>query len=214
MYSIIWDLDGTLFNTWELHKSAIKETGKSILGKEISTLQIVRMQSSLVNQSIFNLFGVECYEEAKKCYVYAFLNLLYNDSLIDTVDIVSYLEILKNKYGVQNYLFTGRDSVTTNEMLKYFSLDKMFKKIICIDNFNYEKKSEFYLHKVFKTLHNPIYITDDKNEVKYFTGFDIKTYHACWFNQSTKACKDGFTLTNVSDLDIILGGENERIFSI
>lgn len=209
MKSIVWDLDGTLFNTLDLHIVSIKKSGKIIINKEMSKLEILKNQRGSILLNLYSLFGEKYYNEIQKEYKSAFIELLNKKLLIDSIGIVNFLKEIDKTNEYENYIFTGRDKRTTYEILKYFNILNLFKEIICIDDCNNNKMSKFYIENFFCKLTNPVYITDDTKEVKYFRDNNIETYQVEWFNLKKRNNNDNKKLNNIDDIYEIL--EEEKI---
>lgn len=66
--NIVWDLDGTLFDTWDLHIQTVKEIYCLCYREKISTLKILRKQDNNLLKTLNNIFVEEKLEEILSQY--------------------------------------------------------------------------------------------------------------------------------------------------
>ena len=64
---IVWDLDGTLFDTWETHCEAIRKTYRRIYDADISMAKLICSQAACLIDTIWNIFK-DNYMEALLLY--------------------------------------------------------------------------------------------------------------------------------------------------
>lgn len=85
---IIWDLDGTLFDTWDAHVFAIKEVGRIVNKKELSLLHIIKNQGNTIDRTLFMLFGRSFFAQTKSLYKHYFKLQIDNMAIRDSAHIV------------------------------------------------------------------------------------------------------------------------------
>ncbi|MGR5979958.1 HAD family hydrolase [Bacillus cereus] len=127
--TVIFDLDGTLVNSWKIHLESCKYAYSRVMNKTCSTLLIKRYAMPTEEATLGCLVGEENKERALKFYNKYFLDNLCELFLIPPIDIHNMLEYLKDR-KMKLGIFTGRSRETTYALLKYTDLIKYFDVII------------------------------------------------------------------------------------
>ena len=81
---IVWDLDGTLFDTWETHCEAIRKTYRRIYDADISMAKLICSQAACLIDTIWNIFK-DNYMEALLLYQDMFIALVSANKLEDKI---------------------------------------------------------------------------------------------------------------------------------
>lgn len=202
MINVVFDLDGTLFNTFNIHIACVKEVVKCMCDKKISTLQLINQNTSTLNSQLVALCGKEKYREAKYCYRKCFCRLIDQGIIYDTVDVRKVLYQFKGQNNIEYNLFTGRDSFTTKVILKYFDIESIFSSIVCCDKMYEAKLSQKNLNTAFPETARNVYITDDLREYKNVKKSGVETYIANWF--ASVKYNDIQTLKQIDDLVLLM----------
>ena len=108
--NIVWDLDGTLFDTWDLHIQTVKEIYCLCYREKISTLKILRKQDNNLLKTLNNIFVEEKLEEILSQYRLITKKIINDGYLFDKLNIKAvFEENFGKEKGVQLELITGRD---------------------------------------------------------------------------------------------------------
>ena len=174
---IVWDLDGTLFDTWETHCEAIRKTYRRIYDADISMAKLICSQAACLIDTIWNIFK-DNYMEALLLYQDMFIALVSANKLEDKINISEKLYGLVNQ-GYEMCLLTGRDKKTTEFILRHFSIIGLFEMIYSIDECNNSKKQ--ILQQQPDKWTEYISITDSKKEVYDYRNFFSEIYFVKWF---------------------------------
>jgi len=168
MKNIIFDLDGTLFNTFYLHTSCLKEVYMQIYNTDITDLKILKNNKSTIWLQIQSIFGKET-KMAMNLYILKFCNKVQNGELHDFINVSYYLNKLITEHKVNLHLFTGRDTITTSSILNYFHIQSLFNTIFCCDE---EKLCSKNISNIFNNMEQIIYITDSIKEIHYSVNYN------------------------------------------
>lgn len=178
--NIVFDLDGTLFNTFVLHHRNMKTVATKFMGEPVSAAKILQSSRSTVSWQMKVLVGEKHYRNAMEEYTKMFNEEVNNGLLTDQIDICGFLQQL-NRLGVSVSIFTGRNYQSTCAILKYFMIDHLFSQIVCYSEEHFDKCESFYTDQIFHS--DTIYITDSLEEVSCFASLGIDIYFAQWFRQ-------------------------------
>lgn len=159
---IVWDLDGTLFDTWKIHLEAIRTVYTKLYAERLSALKIIKKQKLTLLDTIENIFE-ENFENAFLQYQQEFIHSVVSGNLIDKINIVEKLHNLLAEDSVM-YILTGRDKKTTEEIINYFNLSDVFTDIISINEQHLSKKE--ILSRYNENFQEFVYMTDSKTELE------------------------------------------------
>lgn len=147
---IIFDFDGTIFDTKKdiaisvnilLKENNLKELPLKLIYKNIG-----RGAEFLIKKSFEN-FGIE---PPKDSY-FRFLEIYETQKLKNTKPFDGIVEIIEKLcFDKILYIITNKDEKSTIEILKYFNLDKYFKKVIGRDTFGIKKPDKRLIDYVKK----------------------------------------------------------------
>lgn len=201
---IVFDLDGTLFDTLNIHMKSLMEVG-NVLCRKISTLHILKYLHGTVNQQLTEIYGDNLYKESAALYYRCFIKLLREGYVQDSICIVEFLNFLIQR-SFNIHIFTARDSITSMELLNYFSICDYFKTVTCIDYG--EKLTKSNMYDVFERLEQVIYVTDDISEYDFFLKQKIPVVLAGWhyknkkFPSNIRVCKEVNDLLELSEIKL------------
>lgn len=132
MISFIWDIDGTLYDSYD-----------SIVDKKIETLNhfnIGNYDKEFIRDTILNKSTSQFFEYISECYGVEYDKLWeIENSLKVEVDTIKLMPNVKkvleelNQKGVQNFIYTHRGP-TVYDLLKKQDIDKYFVEVVNIDN--------------------------------------------------------------------------------
>mgnify|MGYP003300171161 CR=1 FL=1 len=164
MKAIIWDLDGTLIDSYKVIVESICdelkelniEYNKSYIANYVQTKSVtsyLKEVSQINNYSIEHLFNLY--------YKYSDVRTKEINILPNAKDI---LEILYNK-GIQHFIYTHKNKVTF-EILKNLDMLKYFTKILTIDD-GFRRKPDpeaiNYLIKEYKLDKSNVFYVGDRD---------------------------------------------------
>jgi phosphoglycolate phosphatase-like HAD superfamily hydrolase len=199
MKKVIFDLDGTLINTFYLHKESLSYASKEIYGKELSTVKILSARSTTIYKQIYELFGSTDAQKAFFIYQKYFTAGVVRGALEDTIGITSFIKQLSSKNITCLSLFTGRDRETTQAILKYFHIHDCFSKITCCSNHR-NKNDNYYINSVFNPINDSIYLTDSAEEVSYFRDKGVEVYFVNWYRNHRQKYVHTNEIIDINDL--------------
>lgn len=182
--NIVFDLDGTLFNTLTLHMDTIKSVYKHIYDQEITSLKILKSSRSTIKLQLRDIFRNRL-DQAWELYIRRFNEAIADGMLTDYADIVKVINQIHHAKKWDICLFTGRDIRTTSTILEYFRISSHFKKVYTIES-KQEKMCLENMTKVFSKDVDHIYITDSAEEVGIVSDFGISSYLANWYMKGRK----------------------------
>lgn len=170
-------MDGTLFDTWEIHCEAIREAYQTVFHEKISMAKIIRTQRACLTDTIKVIFD-EFYDNAFRLYQSAFKRLIAENKLKDKIQICEQLKELADQ-GYEMCLITGRDAETTNCILNWFSVSSLFKEIYSINECGSSKKA--ILEKDTARWQEYGYITDSQKEMRDYSELFSDILLVKWF---------------------------------
>lgn len=184
--NIVWDLDGTLFDTWDLHIQTVKEIYCLCYREKISTLKILRKQDNNLLKTLNNIFVEEKLEEILSQYRLIIKKIINDGYLFDKLNIKAvFEENFGKEKGVQLELITGRDYFTTDLILEKYGIKHFFNKIICSENLQFEKSK--YLEESKNKYNNWIYVTDSMVEKKQLEKYFKDIILVNWFKENDES---------------------------
>lgn len=190
---VIWDLDGTLFDTWNTHVAVIREVKKKLSGNNLSIIRIIGMQGNTLDKTLTNIFGIELFQEAKKLYVKFFQEAVSRGNVVDCIDVIDFL---KRYDTYEHVIITGRDRETCESILYKHNIRQYFSEVYCIEGKDLDKYE--MLQEITGIIDGDWYISDDENERIYLNNRTTKFILATWYR--TSECKS-VACISVKDLD-------------
>ena len=203
---IIWDFDGTLFNTYPHIASIITEIMKNHYNIDLNMNQVQEWcETSLkfcFNKLIldYNINKIEFQDLFSNKYM---VNLESQQPPFPGVkEILTYIQ----KRGGKNFIVTHRGSVTLFKLLHYYNMEDIFEKVITNDD-GFPNKPDpasfLYIIKEFQIpTEKVIAIGDRKIDVQTAHVIDIKS---CYFNPKGKFYElADFNIRNLIKLKEIL----------
>ncbi|MGJ0639238.1 HAD family hydrolase [Xenorhabdus bovienii] len=180
---IVFDLDGTLVDTWNIHLKTCYETVLEITGMKYRKLDIIRANKVTERETLVTLLGEMYSEEALRFYTKRFIdNLeLYEVKIFSGIE-----DILKslNDIGCKVGLFTGRKKETTIYLLEKINIFEYFRSIITSDDVVHSKPSTEGLVKVIKELNGmnevSLYIGDTLTDIKIASKLKVCSILVNW----------------------------------
>ena len=176
---LAWDLDGTLFDTWNIHCEAIREAYRAVIHGNISLAKLIHCQKACLTDTIRTVFG-ESYDEAFLLYQRTFKRLVVENKLEDKIHAYDQLREMADQ-GYEMCLITGRDAETTDAILKYFSIDSFFQNIYSVNECGISK--EGILKQYADKWKDYEYITDSVKEVHEYAEYFADIHFVKWFSK-------------------------------
>ena len=177
MTSFIWDLDGTLLNSYPLIVNSLytiySEKGVLIDKKEIYK-QVIEESVSAFIKAMEAKFNIP-FEDLKERY-----NNITHKELNTITPMEHSKEILEylNNIGIDNYVYTHRGT-TTEVVLSNIGLISYFKDIITsLDNFKRKPDPEglnYLINKYNLDRNNTYYVGDRKLDIECANNAHIKS---------------------------------------
>lgn len=184
--NIVWDLDGTLFDTWDLHIQTVKEIYCLYYREKISTLKILRKQDNNLLKTLNNIFVEEKLEEILSQYRLITKKIINDGYLFDKLNIKAvFEENFGKEKGAQLEIITGRDYFTTDLILEKYEIKHFFNKIICSENLQSEKSK--YLEESKNKYNDWIYVTDSMIEKKQLEKYFKDIILVNWFKENDES---------------------------
>ena len=203
---IIWDFDGTLFNTYPHIASIITEIMKINFNIDLNTNKVQEWCETSVRFcfdkliSDYNINKSEFQDLFSKKYM---VNLESRQTPFPGVkEILTYIQ----KKGGKNFIVTHRGSITLFKLLHYYNMEDFFEKAITNeDGFPYkpDPTSFLYLINEFQIAKEKVLAVGDRK-------IDIQTAHAiniksCYFSPNGKIYElADFNIRNLIELQEIL----------
>ena len=203
---IIWDFDGTLFNTYPHIASIITEIMKNHYNIDLNMNQVQEWcETSLkfcFNKIIsdYNVNKLEFQDLFSKKYR---VNIeSQQPPFPGAKEILAYIQ----KNGGKNFIVTHRGSVTLFKLLRYCNMEDLFEKVITNED-GFQNKPDpasfLYLISEFQIPKDKVIAIGDRK-------IDIQTAHAisiksCYFNPNGKSYGlADFNIRNLIELKEIL----------
>ncbi|RAX01874.1 MULTISPECIES: HAD family hydrolase [unclassified Photorhabdus] len=180
---IVFDLDGTLVNTWNIHLKTCYETLLEVTGKQYRKLDIIRANKVTEMETLTALLGKVDNGKALKLYTVKFIaNLkLYGVEQFEGIDRI--LEFLNHR-GSQVGLFTGRKRETTMALLEKKNLTRYFRSVITADDVVRPKPFEEGLIKAIEELkggnERSLYIGDTLTDIEIANKLNVSSILVSW----------------------------------
>lgn len=180
---VIFDLDGTLLNTWDIHLKTCYDTVLEVTGKKLRMLEIIRSNRVTERETLITLLGNEDCEKALELYKTKFINNLELCKVEKYGGICDIVEQLYYK-NIPIGLFTGRSRKTTMSLLKKEGLTEYFKSITTSDDVIRPKPSEEGLEKTVEELsgvyNKSLYIGDSVIDIKIANKLNVSSIFVNW----------------------------------
>jgi HAD superfamily hydrolase (TIGR01549 family) len=203
---IIWDFDGTLFNTYPHLASVITEIMKSKFDIHLNMNQVQEWCETSLKFcfgkliSDYNINKSEFQDLFSKNYI---VNLETQQPPFPGAK-----EILTNikKRGGKNFIVTHRGSITLFKLLHYCNMEDLFEKVITNeDGFPNKPDPASFLHLIDKfqlSKEKVIAVGDRKIDIQTAHAINIKS---CYFNPKGKIHElADFNIRNLIELKGIL----------
>ncbi len=200
---IIWDLDGTLFNTWDAHVSALRKVEKCLKGRKSSLLKIMHNQANTIDRTLSYSFGNDCFHEAQMLYKRYFLEEIEHETICDSIYMV---EFIHKHLEYENVIFTGRDEQTSAYILDHFNIRGCFTEIHCVVGADSDKNKEIRQRQGI--FHNGFYITDDEKEYIHLKDASVIFILAAWYKKTGKYKRIGYEVDNLESLNNLIANYN------
>lgn len=175
--SLIWDLDGTLLDSYDVIVSSLYE---------IYFENGIKLDKQQILQEIIDESVAEFIKKMEEKYNISFepLKKRYSEishskvmNIVAMEHAIEILELLKNK-GIKNYVFTHR-GVTTERVLKNTGLYPYFDEIICsLDGFPRKpdpKALNYLIDKYHLDRDNTYYVGDRSIDIECANNAHIKS---------------------------------------
>ncbi|MBC8953952.1 HAD family hydrolase [Xenorhabdus sp. PB62.4] len=203
---IVFDLDGTLVNTWNIHLKTLYETSLEITGLKHSKLDIIHANKITERETLSTLLGKMDSEYALEFYIKKFMENL-NSCEIEIFPGIENMLISLDDAGCKIGLFTGRKRDTTISLLKKLKLIDYFKSIITSDDVINSKPSTEGLIKVIKELkgnkEKSLYIGDTLTDIEIARATNITSIFVNW-NRNSISLQKNSQVTIVDDSRLLL----------
>jgi len=203
---IIWDFDGTLFNTYPHLASVITEIMKIKFNIDLNMNQVQEWCETSLKFcfgkliSDYNINKSEFQDLFSKKY---FVNLESQQSPFPGAkEILTYIQ----KSGGKNFIVTHRGSFTLFKLLHHYNMEDLFEKVITNED-GFLKKPDpasfLYLINEFQIpKENVIAVGDRKIDIQTALVINIKS---CYFNPNGKIYElADFNIKNLIELKEIL----------
>lgn len=179
--NILWDFDGTLFNTYPaLVKGFIHLSGKDLDPNEV--LKWLKKNSKVA----FKHYGID--ESKRSDYI-----RLYNQYSTDTQPFENIEDVLQ--VAENNFIVTHRDKESTLSLLEKFDLLQYFKVIVSVEEEGFARKPDAASYKnVLKDYQIDLVIGDRELDLIPARELGIKT--VAFENQEIEA---DFHIENYAD---------------
>ncbi len=202
MKHIIWDLDGTLIDSYEIIVNNIYLTFKRFI--ELDKRKIHR---EIIATSVSEFFKKTSYEnniDINDAYnIYSEVTKMSKPEDYKTVKHVK--EILKklSDKGYKHYIYTHRGK-STNDILKANAIDHYFIEVVTSDN-GFKRKPdpealEYLTNKYSLKLDDTYYVGDRVLDIECGINASIKTVY---YNEDGINIKDAYiSVKNLLELDL------------
>ncbi|MCC8376617.1 MULTISPECIES: HAD family hydrolase [Photorhabdus] len=180
---IVFDLDGTLVNTWNIHLKTCYETALEVTGIQYRKLDIIRANKVTERETLTALLGKMDNDKGLKFYTAKFIaNLdLYRVERFEGIDRI--LEFL-NYSGSPVGLFTGRKRETAMALLEKTNLTRYFRSVITTDDVVRPKPFEEGLIKTIEELkgsnERSLYIGDTSTDIEISNKLNVSSVLVSW----------------------------------
>lgn len=164
----IWDLDGTLIDSYKIIASSIE----SVLNTEDIFISYDKIREEVTKHSVghflekvsakYNLSYQELFKDSHKLINSRYLEV---ESIQNSIEILKYLAEL----GINNFIYTHKDK-STFDILKNLGMDKYFTEILTIeDGFRRKPDPEatnYLIDKYHMNRNNTFYVGDRKLDIE------------------------------------------------
>nr|WP_167385980.1 HAD-IA family hydrolase [Xenorhabdus miraniensis] len=203
---IVFDLDGTLVNTWNIHLKTLYETSLEITGLKHSKLDIIRANKVTERETLSTLLGKMDSKYALNFYMKKFIENL-NLCEIEVFPGIENILKLLNDYDCKIGLFTGRKRTTTISLLRKLKLIDYFKSIITSDDVINSKPSTEGLINVIKELkginEKSLYIGDTLTDMDIAREINVNSIFVNW-NRNSILLQNNLQETIIDDPELLL----------
>jgi len=203
---IIWDFDGTLFNTYPHIASIITEIMKKHYNIDLNMNQVQEWSETSLKFCFDKI--ISDYNINKSEFQDLFSNKYMVNIESQQTPFPGAKEILKDiqKRGGKNFIVTHRGSDTLFKLLRYYNMDELFEKVITYeDGFPNKPNSASFLYLINQfqmPKEKVIAVGDRKIDIQTAHSIDIKS---CFFNPRGKIYElADFNIRNLIELKEIL----------
>ncbi len=201
MQSLIWDLDGTLVDSYDIMSTAIVELladyklDKTYILEEIKTTSVVTFFSKIAEEKEISLDGLfQKYHQINKLIKPSEYHLIKDTTIV--------LEKLK-KIGCKHYIYTHR-GLSTFEILKASGVEHYFIEIVTSENkFKRKPHSEaldFIIDKYQLEKDKTMYIGDRVLDVECGNNAGVDTVYFDEIKSNEKATYSVNSLIEIIDI--------------
>lgn len=203
--NIIWDFDGTLFNTYPImtyaFKRALKDRG--IEESEKNILDQMKISFSVAANHFTELYKLDNKFIEDYKYYERNSNL---DKIVPFENAKEFCESFKHKGG-RNFIFTHKGKEGTHKILRYHNMEELFAEIVTIDNgFKRKPDAEGFLYLANKynmNKDNGLVVGDRDIEIIGAKNSGLKS---CLYNtnEAHVAVEPDYTIDSLKDLEKIV----------
>ena len=175
--SIMWDLDGTLIDSYKVIASSIEIVLKSkniIYSYEEVREEVTKRSCGEFITDVANEYGLDAVLLDKE------VHSLINSRYLEVEPIKNAKETLEilSKMGVKNYIYTHKGN-TTHDILKNIDMHKYFTEILTIED-GFKRKPDpeatnYLINKYQMDLNHTYYVGDRKLDIESANNANIKS---------------------------------------
>lgn len=185
--NILWDLDGTIFNTYPTIMKSLQEAA----GKELDEIQLLTLLKE--NSTVaFEFFGLDD-SIRENCKI---IERSIHPNKKEPFEYVR--EVLEN--NEVNVIVTHKDKQSVSELLSYWNMSHLFSEVLCLEDDDFPRKPESDSYEYLHNKYNINLVVGDRSlDLKPARKIGIPT---CSFqNENIEA---DFYINNYKDFKAIL----------